>query len=100
MPKAMTKEQWANLKEVLLHVPIKTRNLAWKEAMDLVEQVLAGRNNISPDVDLKHARFAVECALCHEAIGFDEDYVRHALTGTYVHYDCHHRSTERIGETA
>lgn len=98
MRKALTKGQWANLKEVLLHVPIKTRNLAWKDAMDLVEHILEGRNNLAPEVDVKRGCFAVECNLCRDLIGIDEDFVRHALTGTYVHYDCHHRSTVPIGD--
>ena len=98
MPKALTKEKWANLKEVLLQVPIKLRNLAWKEAMDLVETILAGRNNLSPDVDAKTGRFAVACDICGDTISVEEDYVRHALTAKYVHYDCHHRSTAPIGD--
>lgn len=97
MPKGMTKNQWADLKEVLLHVPIRARNIAWKEAMENVEKILAGRNNLSPDIDLKNTRFAVECKLCRDLIGVDEDFVRHALTGTYSHYDCHHRSSGPIG---
>jgi len=93
MGKALTKEKWANLKEVLLHVPAKARNLAWKEAVDFVETVLAGRNNLALDVDLKSGCFAVACALCNEAIGVDEDYVRKGITAQTVHYDCHHKSS-------
>lgn len=97
MAKALTKEKWANLKEVLLHVPIRVRNVAWKDAMSVVEQILEGRNNLTPDIDPKTGRFAIECGLCHEQIDVDEDFVRHALTATYVHYDCHHKSTGSIG---
>jgi hypothetical protein len=100
MPKGLTKGKWADLKEVLLHVPIKARNLAWKDAMDLVEHILRGRNNLAPNLDMKELKFSVECNICKELIAVDEDYVRHALTGTYVHYDCHHRSTGNIGESA
>lgn len=92
MPKAMTKDKWASLKEALLHVPIKNRNLAWKQAMDLVDHILSGRNNIAFDVDTELGRFAVSCNICHEPIGLDEDYVRKALTSVVVHYDCHMKS--------
>lgn len=95
--RAMTRERWASLKEVLLHVPIKARNVAWKEAMNLVEDILSNRNNLAPELDERSGCFAVECALCRQQIGVDEDFVRHAITGTYVHYDCHHRSTGPIG---
>lgn len=100
MPKALTRSQWANLKEVLLHVEIKTRNLAWKEAMDLVEQILAGRNNLAPEIDLKNDCFAVECGLCHKPIGIEEDFVRKGTTAAYIHYDCHHRSTKGLKDLA
>lgn len=98
MPKALTKEKWASLKEILLQIPIRLRNLSWKEAMDLVDVILAGRNNLCPDIDPKTGRFAVSCALCSNVISVEDDFVRHGLTSTYVHYDCHHRSTLPIGE--
>jgi hypothetical protein len=92
--KGMTKGQWTNLKEVLLHLPIKTRNLAWKDAMDLVEKVLAGQSDIAPGVDIDALRFSVECDICHEMIGFEEDFVRKGLTGVWIHYDCHMRTAK------
>jgi hypothetical protein len=93
MAKALTRGKWTDLKEVLLHVPIKVRNLAWKEAMSLVDQVLAGRNNLSPDVDLESGRFAVECVLCRQTIDVDEDFVRKGISSTYRHHDCFMRSS-------
>jgi hypothetical protein len=97
MPKAMTKDKWESLKKALLHVPIKNRNLVWKEAVDMIDHVLSSQNNIAPEVDAEFGRFAVSCELCHQPIGLDEDYVRKAITSSVVHYDCHMKSpTDRV----
>lgn len=100
MAQSLSKVKWAELKEVLLHVPIKARSAAWREGMEFIEQVLAGKNNLTPVVDARTMKFSVECELCKELIGINEDYVFHALTAKYVHYDCHHKSTGPIGEQA
>jgi hypothetical protein len=96
MPQGLTKVKWAELKEILLHVPIKARSAAWRESMEFVDQILAGKNNITPNCDARTMRYSVECGICRELIKLDEDYVFHALTASYVHYDCHHRSSGNI----
>lgn len=96
MPKSLTKVKWAELKEVLLHVSVKARSLIWRDAMEFVEQVISGHNNLAPTVDASTMKYSVECGLCRELIGVDEDYVFHALSAKYVHYDCHHRSSGNI----
>lgn len=98
MPQSLSKVKWGELKEVLLHVPIRARTAAWRVSMDFVEQVLAGLNNLAPTVNVQTMRYSVPCSICGELIKIDEDYVFHALTAAYVHYDCHHRSTGAIGE--
>lgn len=99
MARSLTKLKWAELKEVLLHVPIKARTAVWRESMDFVDKILAGRNNLSPTVDLKTMQYSVACDLCKEIIRVEDDYVFHALTAKFVHYDCHHKSTGNIGDT-
>lgn len=99
MAQGLTKVKWGELKEVLLHVPIRARSAAWREAMEFVDHVLAGKNNITPNCDARTMRYSVACDNCGELIKIDEDFVFHALTAKYVHYDCHHRSTGPIGET-
>jgi hypothetical protein len=96
MPQSPTKVKWAELKEVLLHVPIRARSAAWRESMEFVDQILAGRNNIAPTVDAKTMAYSVECRHCNEIIKIDEDYVFHAISGKYEHYDCHHKSSGNI----
>jgi hypothetical protein len=100
MPQSLTKVKWAELKEILLHVPVKARSAAWRESMDFVEKVLAGRNNLAPAADARTMKYSVECDICHELIGLDEDFVFHALSAKYVHYDCHHRSSGNLEGTA
>jgi hypothetical protein len=96
MPKSLTKVKWAELKEILLHVPVRARSAAWRDSMEFVEQILAGQNNLAPSVDASTMKYSVECPLCHELIGVTEDYVFHALSAKYVHYDCHHKSSGNI----
>lgn len=96
MPDSLSKVKWADLKEVLLHVPTRARSGAWRESMEFVEQILAGRNNLAPVADARTMKYSVVCELCKELIGIDEDYVFHALSAKYVHYDCHHKSTGNI----
>lgn len=98
MARSMTKVQWGELKEVLLHVPTRARTAAWRESMAFVEKVLSGLNNLALNVDVQTMRYSVPCASCGELLAIDEDYVFHALTASYVHYDCHHRSTKPIGQ--
>lgn len=98
MSQSLTKLKWGELKEVLLHVPIRARTAVWRASMDFVEAVLNGRNNLAPTVDLKTMRFSVECELCGDLIKIDEDYVYHGIRAKYVHYDCHHRSSKPIDE--
>jgi hypothetical protein len=64
--------------------------------MDFVEKILAGRNNLVPAADARTMKYSVDCGICKELIGLDEDYVFHALSAKYVHYDCHHRSSGSI----
>jgi hypothetical protein len=92
----LTKVKWAELKAILLHVPTKARSAAWRDSMEFVEQILAGRNNLAPTTDARTMRYSVDCNLCGELIKIDEDYVFHSLTAKYVHYDCHHKSTGNI----
>lgn len=96
MAQGLTKVKWGELKEVLLHVPIRARSAAWREAMEFVDYVLAGKNNLTPPSDARTMRYSVACGICGELIKLDEDFVFHALSAKYVHYDCHHRSTGNI----
>jgi hypothetical protein len=96
MPQSLTKVKWAELKEILLHVPVRARSAVWRNSMEFVEQVMAGHNSLAPVADARTMKYSVECPLCKELIGLDEDYVFHALTAKYVHYDCHHKSTGNI----
>ena len=98
MAQGLSKVKWGELKEILLHVPIRARTAAWRESMEFVDAVLAGRNNLAPTSDLRTMKYSVPCDICSVLIGIDEDYVFHALSAKYVHYDCHHKSTGNIGE--
>jgi hypothetical protein len=100
MPQSLTKVKWAELKEILLHVPVKARSAAWRESMDFVEKVLAGRNNLAPVADARTMKYSVECDICKDLIGLEEDFVFHALSAKYVHYDCHHRSSGNLEGTS
>ena len=96
MANSLTRTKWTALRDTLLRVPTRSRNIGWKEALDLVEHILAGRNNLTPDLNLESGRFAVECETCHKAIEVMDDFVRHAISNKFVHYDCHHKTTTSL----
>jgi len=89
-----TKVKWASMKEALLKVPARHRDIAWKEGLEIIEAVLAGRNNLTPDVDIDTMRFSVACEICGNLIMIGEDYVYKGATSKTVHYDCHHKAYE------
>ena len=98
MAKVLTKAQWEDLKKALLSIPTRKRNINWKDAINFIDDILVGRNNVTPDIDVSKGVFAVECVICRKPIAVDEDYVRHAITSTYQHYDCHHKTTASLGD--
>jgi hypothetical protein len=92
--KGLTKASWNGLKAALLSVPIRGRNMAWKEGLEMVETILDGRNNLAPEIIEKLGKFAVQCDICKDAISLEDDFVRKGMSCVWVHYDCHMRSSE------
>lgn len=94
----ITKTEWKEVENGLLHVPQKSRGSAWKKTFDFVRSVVEGRNSLaaslgglstSPDGDEIH--YDVTCSLCKRFILVGDDYVYKGITGYIVHYDCFHK---------
>lgn len=87
----LVKAEWEEVLKGLLSVSAKQRTQVHAKALEFVEGILARTNELAPPLAADCAHYAVGCRLCGKQIHVIDDFVYHALTGTYSHMDCWYR---------
>jgi hypothetical protein len=94
----LTRVEWKELQAALLSVPARHRTKVWKKAYQFIERVIAGKNALAVPVEQDSIHYVPECQICHKAISILDDFVFHAASATYRHYDCFYSSTSGLAD--
>lgn len=93
---SLTREEWMEVQAGLLSVQTTNRTAQWKKAFSLIETILRGRNNLTPEIVEKAVRYAVSCSICKGSIDLGDDFVFRSVEGVFNHYDCFCRNSEAL----